>query len=171
MKIDFKNPDSSAQIKNLQSLLEKEDPSENDIIIATLFTSLIFYENRPGKLNKLENYSIHGTGCHNPASEKTGKTRWGVLRLEVTINFQDFILIIKREHVNGGYMRAVIKKGSKAQIITADMFSGKKKETMEARSIFIKGKTCKEIMKDLHTILKEPLETLLNIVPHQVQES
>lgn len=169
MKIDFKNRDSPDQIKNLQSLLEKEEPSENDIVIATLLTSLIFYENRPGKLNRLENYNIHGTGCHNPTSEKKRKTLWGVLRLEITIVFQDFIFTIKREHVNGGYMRAVLKKGGKVQIIAADIFSGKEREIMEARSISIKGKNCKEIIKDLHKLLKQPLDTLLNIVPHQVQ--
>ncbi len=163
MKIDYQNRDSSSQIKNLQDLLGTDNPSKENLALAMVCIILIFYENRPGKLKDLHNYSIHGTGCHNPTSEKTGETIWNIWRYEITIKKDKGpMLVIKWEYKQGGYIKATFYHNNSEQTVTADIFGIA--EIAEARSVGITCQNTKSIMDELNLFLKEPLDTLAAMI-------
>lgn len=169
MKVDIKVPDNSEQIQNLQNLLQIQKPSNEDIALVMLLSSLIFFENRPGKLRNLPGYFIHGTGCHNPTSEKTKKIIWGIWRVEVTIDTQiDSNLHIKYELMNGGYLKAVLNYNGIKSVVTADILIDAAKNDLVPRSISIEGEKRELLMDQLNKFLKEPLDALL-IVNNQLK--
>ena len=120
--VDFKKPDSQTQIINLQNILKTPNATKEDVVLAMLLSIMIFFRNRPGRLKDYKPYFIHGTGCHNPTSEKTGKTVWGIWRYEITIvSTEKSRLEIKYEYKNPGYLKAVFKSGKKKRIVTGDI--------------------------------------------------
>ncbi len=165
MKIDFKNPDSISNIRNLQELLQKQNPSIDEVAAAMLFAMPIFYSNRPGKLHGLlKHHSISGTGCHNPTSEKTKKTLWNIIRYEINIeDGNGSTLGIKHEYMQGGYLRAVFTTSTGHYVVSADIF-GDEEHTVIIKSASIEGSNPDSCMKELAVFLKEPLDTLFAIV-------
>jgi hypothetical protein len=170
MKIDFKTPDNSLQIKILQNLLQKVEPTKEDLVIAMLLTVLIFYENRPGKIKGLPGYFSHGTGCHNPTSLKSGKTLWGIWRLEIIIeNTAGTRLDIKYEYVIGGYLKAVFKDKEDEWIVGADINKGDDKETVSPAEITVMSKNNETLMQKINKFLNEPLTRIL-IVNNPIEQ-
>lgn len=162
MKIEFQKPDTSTQIAALQTLLQLNQPTDEEVALALFITVLVFYENRPGKLyGKLDHYNIHGTGCHNPTSYKTNKTVRGIWRLHITIqNKNGAELIASYEVQQGGYLKGELKQGSSTQTMACSIVR-EKDTTTQAISVKSTGGTPSSFLKELSVLLKEPLETLL----------
>jgi len=166
MKIDLENVDSILQIKKLQQLLSIEKPADQDVAMAILLILFIFYANRPGKLYDITDYDIHGTGCHNPTSEKTGKTIMYIWRLEIYIEHHNDSLVIKHELMHGGYIRAVLRIAGITRVISADISEGDEDGTVIATLITAKHR--REVMQQLRMFLKNPLDTLLKVTENEV---
>lgn len=158
MKIDFNHPDSPSQIEALQNTLKTKSSNKN-IALAIVLALRIFYENRPGKLSGKTDYSIHGTGCHNPTSHRNNKTLWGIWRLELTIEQGDeFQLNILHEYVEGGFLKATFMSGKLKWTVTCDVFLNKEEDYLKTTSISISGIHQEILLKELHNWLKKPLD-------------
>ncbi|HWC57481.1 MAG TPA: hypothetical protein VG621_00805 [Candidatus Paceibacterota bacterium] len=166
MKIDLKKPDVPLQIADLQKLLQTTTPTEKELVLALLFTIVIFHENRPRELHKLlHNHCISGTTCHNPTSDKTGKTLRGVCRAEITIDHRNgTTLTIQHEVMQNGYLKAILKGGKEKTVVIAANIFTRRDGNIEPISITITGDTAASILEELHNLLKEPVELLYAVV-------
>jgi hypothetical protein len=162
MNIDFEKPDSISQLLWLQKLLQIKKPTRDDIAMALLLAIRIFYENRPGKLDKKTDYFIAGTGCHNPYSYRDGKSLMGVLRLELEMSHaHDFHFDLSYEIVQNGFLVANIFSRGFHFTVVADIAFDKKTQMLTPTSVIITGGYSDCLMEELNNWLQEPISQLI----------